>query len=189
MRTLTLIQNTADHYNRGTRNIDAAWNTRCHLVWSTWEVLMSAFISLRHFLKSFPVVLSNLGRAIVTTRAHSHIAMETIRDRRLVTMVWYVKANLMAMKRSTLIKARWRMMTETRKNVKVPLTFWRTGIRKRYLALYLKVKLMMSRIRGIASKPSAVDKLTRMMLDAVRRFEICETLWASNSCRAKQRLW
>lgn len=43
----------------------------------------------------------------ITTIAHNHIdiMMETIRPRRLVT-VWYLEGNLMAMKRSALIKVR-----------------------------------------------------------------------------------
>ena len=59
----------------------------------TWEVL--------------PVVAlcSTFGTATIT-RAHSQITMETIRSQRLVIMAWYLKANLMAMNRSELIKVR-----------------------------------------------------------------------------------
>ena len=156
--------------NRGTRNIDTAGNTTSSLL-GWYPVFGRLGRSLHLLLHSWYGLINlwNFLEVIVTTRAHSQRARETIFARWLVTIVWYLKANLMAMKRSTLIKARWRMMTETRKNVKVPITLLRTGLRKQWLASYFKLKWIMSRMLGIASKPSAVDKLTRMMLDAVRR--------------------
>ena len=155
--------------NRGTRNTDTAGNTTCSLL--GWYPVRRLGRSSQLLLYSWYGLINfwNFLEVIVTTRAHSQRKMETIFARWLVTIVWYLKANLMAMKRSTLIKARWRMMTETRKNVKVPITLLRTGLRKQWLASYFKLKWIMSRMLGIASKPSAVDKLTRMMLDAVRR--------------------
>ena len=127
----------------------------------------------------FPCCLKHpkLGRAIVTTRAQSHIAMETIRDRRLVTKACYLKANLMAMNRSEFIKVRWRTMTERRNKVTVPPTL---PIRRGFPQLYLRHNRMTSRIKGIASKPSAIDKLTRMLLEAVRRFR---NLWNALSTK------
>ena len=159
--------------NRGTRNIDAAVNTRCHLMRNTWEVV------LKNFLKSLlpDILRSTSGRATTTAIAHSHIMMEMIRARRLVT-VWYLERNLMAMKRSALIKVTWRAMTERRNKVKVPLTSLR--IREGCPPLYSRLNWMISRMLGIASKPSAMDKLTRMLLEAVRSLR---DLW--NALRTK----
>ena len=114
---------------------------------------------------------SVVAKVIVTVAAKNHIAKATISARGLVTMVWYLKANFTAIKRSTLINARWRIMTEMRKKLDVEVIFPRGPELHSASEPFNSLRLIctMPKIKGIASKPSAVDKLTRITLEAVRR--------------------
>ena len=53
-----------------------------------------------------PSAFKGSGKTMDTPMLQSQTAMEAFRARRLVIMLWYLKDNLTAIKRSTLIKAR-----------------------------------------------------------------------------------
>ena len=91
---------------------------------------------------------------------------DAIIARRWVTRVWYDKAYLMARKRSTLIKARWRiiMALTVRLSIDATLHNWWRGVN---LGNWMFV---MCRINTNTISISATAKLTSMVLETVRRF-------------------
>ena len=133
----------------------------------TSGVLLYGFIAWRNCSKSSMDALRTCGTTNKTAAAHSHMAIETISARRWVTMMWYRKANLTAMDRSKLIKARWRMITDMRRKMEHELMFLR--MQDQCPSPKRRFKCTTSRTDGMASNPSAMDKLAKITFDAVRR--------------------
>ena len=111
-----------------------------------------------------PSAFKAWGKIIVNEIANIQTPMEAKSARRIVTIVWYLNANLTAITRSTLINARWRMMLALREKLRIdlPMHSWRRDFSK---TLSTTCKMKTATI-----KRSTSAKLTKMLFDAVRRF-------------------
>ena len=114
-------------------------------------------------------VFNTFGKINTTAIPQSQTTKDIIFARRLVTIVWYLKANLMAMKRSTLIKARCRIMMA----LKVRLTV-EAKLHNTREVVFPTIMFAIFKTKETVIKISATDKLTRIALDALCRLE---NLW------------
>ena len=111
------------------------------------------------------------GMTTATNTVDTHNTTEANSARRLVRIEWYRKENFTAMTRSTLIKARWRTMTMVILKIRLALIWQRIHFILS-LSPFFSAKWIMSKMKVIAMKQSAMHRLTRITLEAgVRRFE------------------
>ena len=110
------------------------------------------------------------GMTAVTDAVDTHSTTEANNARRLVRIEWYRKENFTAMKRSTLIKARWRTMTVVIHKVRQAF-IWQRRHFSLLLSLFSSAEWIMSKIKVIPMKQSAMHRLARIRLEAVRRLE------------------
>ena len=108
------------------------------------------------------------GMTAVTNAVDTHNATEANSARRLVKIESYRKENFTAMKRSTLIKARWRTMIVVILKVRLALIWQRIHF-SLSLSPFFSAMRIMSKMKIIAMKQSAMHRLTRIRLEAVRR--------------------
>ena len=111
-----------------------------------------------------PSAFKAWGKTIVNKIANIQTPMEAKSARRIVTIVWYLNANLTAITRSTLINARWRMMLALSEKLSIDRPMhnrWRNSFKTRPTTCKMKTDT----IRRFTSA-----KLAKMLFDAVRRF-------------------
>ena len=153
----------------------------------TSGVLLYGFIAWRNCSKSSMDALRTCGTTNKTAAAHSHMAIETISARRWVTMMWYRKANLTAMDRSKLIKARWRMITERRKKLEHELgtCFSECKTNAHLQSVDLSVRRL--GLTGWLAIHQQWTNSPRLRLTQFEDCEICGTPGKLGSCRKRLR--
>ena len=112
--------------------------------------------------------------------------MEAKSALRIVTMAWYLNANLSAITRSTLINARWRMMLALREKLSIDLPMHnRRGDFSKTFSTTCKMKTDII-------KRSTSAKLTKILFDAVRRFgnfrNAVMTIWLPKSVASARKV-